>query len=133
LEPFEEYDHIADMDIRGWGDVQYARLLLFFHCILCPTGMMAVTNEHMAVSIVFFSTFEPISLAPDSCMQKIGVPKVFPWCLNELLRRCQVANTLRLPSRERPWPCASDSMLSERQHHELHSAQIQIPNSKEGS
>ncbi len=68
----------------------------------------------MGVSLVFFSTFEPISLTPDSCIQKKGVPTVYE----------QAANTLRLPSGERPWPRASDSMLSERQHHELHSAQV---------
>ena len=73
----QEFDHIADMDITGGGDVWYARPLLFFNCTLCPTGRMAATNEHMAVSLVFFSTFEPISLTPDSCMQKKGVPMVY--------------------------------------------------------
>jgi hypothetical protein len=30
--------------------------------------------SHVEVSLVFFSTFEPISLTPDSCMQRNGIP-----------------------------------------------------------
>ena len=72
------------MDITGGGDVWYARPLLFFNCTLCPTGRMAATNEHLAVSLVFFSTFEPISLTPDGCMQEKGVPMVYERAATQL-------------------------------------------------
>ncbi len=100
LEPLDEFDHIADMDITCGGDVWYARLLLFFNCTLCPTRKMAATNEHMPVSLVFFSTFEPISLNPDSCMQKKGVPMVYERAAAQVptLYVCPVENVLgRVP------------------------------------
>jgi hypothetical protein len=31
----------------------------------------------MDVSLVFFNTFEPISLTPESCMQRKGVPMLY--------------------------------------------------------
>ena len=34
---------------------------------------MGDTTSHKDVSLVFFNTFEPISLTPDSCMQRKGV------------------------------------------------------------
>ncbi len=49
-------------------------LKLFFSCSLCPTGQVEDKASHMEVSLVFFSTFEPISLTPDSCMQRNGIP-----------------------------------------------------------
>ncbi len=96
MEPLEEFDHIADMDIIRGGDVWYARLLLFFNCTLCPTGRMAATNEHMAVSLVFFCTFEPISLTSDSCMQTKGVPMVYERADTQVptLYVCPVENVL---------------------------------------
>ncbi len=98
VEPMEEFDHIADMDIAGpgGGDFWYARLLLFSNCTLCPTRRMAATNEHMAVSLVFFSTFEPISLTPDSCMQKKVVPMVYKRAATQVqtLYVCPVKNVL---------------------------------------
>ena len=62
------------MDITGAGEVWYARPQLFFKCTLCPTGAMENTRRHKEFSLVFFNTFEPISLTPDSCMQQKGVP-----------------------------------------------------------
>ncbi len=110
--------------VSAWS-VWYARPLLFFNCTLCPTARMAATNEHMVVSLVFFRTFEPISLTPYSCMQKKGVPMVYERAAAQvpILYVCPVENVLGR---------ASDSMLSGRQY-ELHVAQIQIPNSKGGS
>jgi hypothetical protein len=59
-------------------------------------GRMAATNEHMAVSLVFFSIFEPISLTPDKCMQKKGVPMVYERAaaLAPTLYVCPVENVL---------------------------------------
>jgi hypothetical protein len=70
----EEFNVTRDFDVNGGGEVWYARQQLFFRCTLCPTGAMNDTHRHKEVSLVFFSTFEPISLTPDSCMQRRGVP-----------------------------------------------------------
>jgi hypothetical protein len=54
----------------------------------------------MAVSLVFFSTFEPISLFPDCCMQKKGVPMVYERAAAQVptLYVCPVENVLgRVP------------------------------------
>ena len=85
VEPLEDFDHVADMDITGGGDVWYARPLLFFKCTLCPTGRVHDTTTHMVFSLVFFSTFEPIRLTLDSCMQKKGVPMLYERAAKRLL------------------------------------------------
>ncbi len=38
---------------------------------------MGVTTSHKDVSLVFFNTFEPISLTQESCMQRKGVPMLY--------------------------------------------------------
>ena len=68
IEPLEDFDPIGDLDVTGGVDLWYARPLLFFTCTVCPTGHMGDEPSHKDVSLVFFSTFEPISLTPDSCM-----------------------------------------------------------------
>ena len=43
--------------------------------------------SHIEVSLVFFSTFEPISpisLTPDSCMQKNGIPMLYEQAASQL-------------------------------------------------
>ncbi len=47
-------------------------------------------------SLVFFSTFEPISLTPDSCMQRNGIPMVYERAASQLptLYVCPVENVL---------------------------------------
>ncbi len=60
---------------------------------------MAVTNEHMGVSLVFFSTFKPISLTPDSCIQKKCVPTVYEQAATQVppLYVCPAENVLGVP------------------------------------
>ena len=65
------------MDISGQGLLWFARPQLFFNCTLCPTGMQARKQRHMEVSLVFFSTFEPINITPQSIMQRNGVPMFY--------------------------------------------------------
>ena len=51
-------------------------------------------------SLVFFSTFEPISLTPDSCMQKNDIPMLYERASSQLptLYVCPVENVLgRVP------------------------------------
>jgi hypothetical protein len=70
IESLEDFDPIGDLDVPGGGDVWYhnAGPILFFTCTVCPTGYTGDTTLHKDVSLVFFNTFEPISLAPESCM-----------------------------------------------------------------
>jgi hypothetical protein len=90
IEPLEEFDPIGSLDVTGWGDVWYARPLLFFTCTLCPTGHMGYTTLHKDISLVFFNTFEPISLThttltPESCMQRKGVPMLYERAASQVL------------------------------------------------
>ena len=52
---------------------------------------------HKEVSLVYFSTFEPIELTPDSIMQRAGVPMLYDSASNPrlpCLYICPVANVL---------------------------------------
>ena len=72
--PPEDFNRTRDMDISGEGLLWFARPQLFFNCTLCSTGMQGCKQRHMEVSLVFFSTFEPINITPQSIMQRNGVP-----------------------------------------------------------
>jgi hypothetical protein len=57
-------------------------------------------SSHREVSLVFFSTFEPISLTPASCMQKNGIPMLYEQASSQLpsLYVCLLENVLgRVP------------------------------------
>ena len=99
-EPLDEFNVTRDFDITGAGEVWYARPQLFFKCTLCPTGAMENTQRHKEFSLIFFNTFEPISLTPDSCMQQKGVPMLYERSFTVLpsLYVCPVENVLgRVP------------------------------------
>jgi hypothetical protein len=57
---------------------------------------MADKASHREVSLVFFSTFEPISLTPDSYMQRSGTPMLYERAASQLqtLYVCPVENVL---------------------------------------
>ncbi len=79
--------------------VWYARPQLFFNCTLRPTGAKEslYSASHKEVSLVYFSTFEPIALTPDSIMQQAGVPMLYDFASNPrlpCLYICPVANVL---------------------------------------
>jgi len=95
-EPLDEFNVTSDFDITGAGDVWYATKQLFFKCTLCSTCEMGNTQRHKEFSLVFFSTFEPISLTPDSCMQQKGVPMLYERSCTVLpsLYVCPVENVL---------------------------------------
>ncbi len=100
MEPLGDFNVMQDFDITGGGDVLYARPQLFFKCTLCPTGEMGFPRRHKEYWLVFFSTFEPISLTPDSCMQMKGVPMLYERSAAVLptLYVCPVENVLgRVP------------------------------------
>ena len=96
-EPLDEFNVTRDFYITSAGEVWYSRPQLFFKCTLCPTGAMENTNRHKEFSLVFFNTFEPISLTPDSCMQQKGVPMLYERAANQVptLYVCPVDNVLR--------------------------------------
>ena len=81
--------------------IQYRiRYRIRYSCTLCPTGHLGDTRSHKSVSLVFFSTFEPISLTPDSCMQRKGVPMLYERAASQVpsLYVCPVENVLgRVP------------------------------------
>jgi hypothetical protein len=100
LEPLEDFDPLSDFDMTGGDDVWYARPQLFFSCTLCPTGQMGDRGSHREVSLVFFSTFEPIDLGRDSVLQRNGIPMLYERAASQLptLYVCPVENVLgRVP------------------------------------
>jgi hypothetical protein len=100
MEPLEDFDPLTDFDMTCGDDVWFARPQLFFSCSLCPTGQTENKYSHREVSLVFFSTFEPISLIPDSCMQKNGISMLYERASSQLptLYVCPVQNVLgRVP------------------------------------
>ena len=119
LERLDEFDHVGDFDITGGDDVWYARHQVLFNCTLCPTGAIDDSGSHKHVSLVFFSTFEPISLTPDNCMQRKGVPMLYERAANQvlILYACRA-----LPGGECSWMSASPAMLLEGQHGQSHTA-----------
>ncbi len=64
----ESFNVKTDFDLQGDCLVWFACPQLFFNCILCPTGTQAAgfSSTHKEISLVYFSTFEPIKLTPDS-------------------------------------------------------------------
>ena len=77
IEPLDEFNVNRDFNISGAGEVWYARQQLLFRCTLCPTCAMGDACKYKEFALVLFSTFEPISLTPDSCMQQKGVPMLY--------------------------------------------------------
>ncbi len=61
-------------DVQGNALVWYARPQLSFNCSLCRTGPKGDSCYHKEMSLVYFSTFEPTNLTPDSVLQRAGVP-----------------------------------------------------------
>jgi len=96
LEPLEDFDPLSDFDMTGGDDVWYARPQLFFSCTLCPTGQMGDRGSHREVSLVFFSTFEPIDLQRDSVLQRNGIPMLYERAASQLptLYICPFENVL---------------------------------------
>ncbi len=100
--PMESFNIKTDFDLKGDGLVWYARPHLFFNCTLCPTGAKEsmYSASHKEVSLVYFSTFKPIALTPDSVMQQAGVPMFYDSASNPRLHClyiCPVANVLGAP------------------------------------
>ncbi len=81
--------------IRTLWNHSTSRLIL----TLCATGAKEpwYSASHKVVSLVYFSTFEPIDLTPDSIMQQAGVPMLYDSASNPrllCLYICPVENVL---------------------------------------
>jgi hypothetical protein len=83
--PVAELDVVRDFDLTGAGLVWYARPQFFFNCILCTRGCQGPESSanHKEVSLVYFSTFEPINLTPNSIMQQASVPMLYDTASNQ--------------------------------------------------
>ena len=97
--PVAEFDVVRDFDLNGDGLVWYARPQLLFNCTLCSRGCQGpeYSADHKEVSLVYFSTFEPINLTPNSVLQKAGVPMLYDTASNlrsPSLYICPAANVL---------------------------------------
>ena len=82
-----------------WYTISYTTSPIY-SCTLCPAGSRDDSRAHQHVYLVFFSTFEPISLTPDSCMQMKGIPMLYKLAANQVptLYVCPVENVLgRVP------------------------------------
>ena len=73
----ESFDFRADMDLSGNGLLWYSLPQLFFQCTVCPTGSLQTPSKHKELALVFFSTFEPITLTPGAVTQRNGVPMIY--------------------------------------------------------
>ncbi len=117
--PVQSFNFRTDFDLQGDGLVWYARPKLFFNCTLCPTGPKMFSDSHKEVSLVYFSTFEPVELTPDSIVQQAGVPMLYDSASNPrlpCLYICPVANVVgRSPSFS-----ASSAAIVTRQFHTDH-------------
>ena len=85
--PVQSLNIKTDFDLTEDCLVWYARPQLFFNCTLCPKGLKAPVHSglHKEVSLVYFSTFEPIDLTPGSIMQRAGVPMLYDSASNPRL------------------------------------------------
>ena len=82
-----QFDVQRDFDIQGDGIVWYTRQQLFFSCIsctVCPADEQDNPRRHTTLDLVFFTTFEPITLTPDSIMQSNRVPMVYEAARNQI-------------------------------------------------
>ncbi len=100
--PVESFNVKTDFDLMGDGLVWYGHPQLFFNCTLSPTGLKASVHRgsHKKVSLVYFSTFEPIDPTPDRIMQRAGVPMLCDSASNprlSCLYICPVANVRAPP------------------------------------
>ncbi len=101
LNTVESFNVKNDFDLQGdcLPVVWYARSQLLFNCTLCPTGAKGpgYIASHKEVSLMYFSTLEPINLTPGSIMKQAQVPMLYDSASNQhlpCLYICPVANVL---------------------------------------
>ena len=85
--------------------VWYGMRALNSSSTLCPTGAKGRSGSHKEVSLVYFSTFEPIKLTPDSVMQRAGVPMLYDSASNPRLPCLYICPVTNVLGREPLIPC----------------------------
>jgi hypothetical protein len=93
IEPLEYFDPIGDLEVTGGGMPRGP-----FFSLLVPYVHLVIWAKD--VCLVFFNTFEPIRLTPESCMQMKGVPMLYERAASQVpsLYVCPVENVLgRVP------------------------------------
>jgi hypothetical protein len=83
LDPFEEFGPLSDFDLIGGGDNWNARQNIV-SCSLFPTVQMEEKIFHREVSLVLFSTLEPICFIPDGCIQRNSIPMLYKLAASQL-------------------------------------------------
>ncbi len=83
-------------------------------------------SSHLEVSLVFFSTFEPISLPRDSYLQNSGILMLFEPAATQLptLYVCPVENLLGRAKKVRLLPCY---MMGNTQNTIPHALRYEVP------
>jgi len=106
--PRDQFDFTADMDLSGEGLLWYAKPQLFFHCTVAPKESMHIKGRHIQLSLIFFSTLEPISVTPTSVMQKNGVPMFFDTSSSSNLPSLYLCRAENILGRVPMMPCFVD-------------------------
>jgi hypothetical protein len=101
----ESFNVKTNFDLKGDGLVWYERPQLFFNCTLCPIGAKESLYSASEVSLVYFSTFEPIALTPDSIMQQVGVPMLYDSASNQRLPCLYICPAAKVLGRAPLIPC----------------------------
>jgi hypothetical protein len=108
--PVAEFDVVCGFDLKGDGLVWYARPQLFFNCTRCSRCCQGpeYSADHKEVSLVYFSSFEPIYLTPNSVMQKAGVPMLYDISINPRLPSLYIYPVANVLGRAPLIPCFID-------------------------
>jgi hypothetical protein len=104
----ESFKVKTDFDLQGDCLVWYALPQLFFNYTLCPAGAKGDSSTHKELSLVYFNTFEPIELTPDSIMQRPGLPMLYDSASKQRV-------LLHLPGGKRAGARPPHSVLRQRQ------------------
>ena len=71
--PAESFNFRTEMNLSGNGLLWYARP----RSTVCPTGSLRLPRQYKELALVFFSTFEPITLTPNAVTQRNGAPMFY--------------------------------------------------------
>jgi len=104
----EDFRLDSDFDMSGKGLLWYGRSQLFFKCTLCPVGARTQVTRHKEVSLVFFSTLEPIDLTPDSVLQRQRVPMLYDTASCAAIPTLYVCDVKNVLGRVPLMPCFLD-------------------------
>ena len=111
----------------------YARPQLFFRCTVCPTGSLQRQSQHKELALVFFSTFEPISLTPNALMQRNGVPMFYDTASSSNLPSLYICSAKNVLGRVPLLPCFVDGNSTPTLPHRVGDRQGAVADSRTGA